>query len=381
METINYRNYKRGDETRLAILFMRAFQMNGKSFIRTKRSVKWRYIQSPNFEPEMIQIAEDKEKKRIVGAIYVNPIEKMRYSGKEYLVGHINDVSCDPEYTRQGIATHLMKMALNYMKQKGCDLAMLVTGSNSIARNKIYLKFGFRDVRPLYFYFNFPNPLSLINTIPHFLPLFPLFVLLSFIPRNIIKLAIKLNSFFSDISSEIYHGKGHIIYKNSINNIMPKYYEMYSKFSSRKLTWAKINVPYKREIPSYIFIKKNERILGGASLTHENFYISRLDLVLKIGIVHEIFINQNSFPSLKLSSLAFSYLLDKIMKAAIHKKLGILIYSGDSSNHILNNNFLKLGFLKLKGSVFMIKEFNESIDYTKLKKPLYLPTYLTSGHP
>jgi ribosomal protein S18 acetylase RimI-like enzyme len=381
METINYRNYKRGDEPGLALLFMRAFQMNGKSFIRTKRSIKWRYIQSPGFEPEMIQIAEDMEKKRIVGAIYVNPIEKMRCKGKEYLVGHINDVSCDPDYTRQGIATCLMKMAVKYMKQKGCDLAMLVTGSDSIARNKIYLKFGFQDVRPLNVYFNFPAPTRLIQMLPQFFPLFPLIILISLFPRSIIKIATKLNSFFKDVGFEICHGKGHIKYRQSINTIIPKYYDFNSKYTLKKLKWAKIDVPYEREIPSYVFIKKNTHIIGGASLTYEKFYFSQFHLILKIGIIHELYIDLERIPTRTLRILVYSYLLDKVMKAAIKRKLGIIIFSGDRKNHVLHSGLIRLGFLKLKASVLMVNDFDTKLDYQKLKKPIFLPTYLTSGHP
>ena len=70
MLRIKYRHYEKGDEAQLADLFNRAFQMNGGGFVRTPKTVHWRYVQSPNFEPEQAQIALDADKHKIVGAVY-----------------------------------------------------------------------------------------------------------------------------------------------------------------------------------------------------------------------------------------------------------------------------------------------------------------------
>jgi GNAT superfamily N-acetyltransferase len=91
--------------------------MNGGSFVRTPKIVHWRYPKSPNFEPEQVQIAEDPNEDKIVGAIYANLVERVPLNNKEYLVADINDVSCHPEYTGRGIAKNLMKMAFDYMKE------------------------------------------------------------------------------------------------------------------------------------------------------------------------------------------------------------------------------------------------------------------------
>ena len=94
MVNINYRHFKPGDEEQLADLFNRAFQMNGGGFVRTAKSWSWRYIDSPDFEPEQCHLAEDLDNGKIVGAIYSNLIEKIPINGREYLTGDINDVSC-----------------------------------------------------------------------------------------------------------------------------------------------------------------------------------------------------------------------------------------------------------------------------------------------
>ena len=67
MVNIIYRHYQKGDDEQLADLFNRAFQMNGFGFVRTPKNWKWRYFNSPGFEAEMIQIAEDIESNKIVG--------------------------------------------------------------------------------------------------------------------------------------------------------------------------------------------------------------------------------------------------------------------------------------------------------------------------
>jgi len=381
MGNIIYRHYQRGDEYQLTVLFMKDFQMNGKSLIRTQRSLTWRHMDSPQFEPEMVQIAEDKVEKKIVGAVYVNPVEKILIKGKEYLVGNINDVSCHPDYTKRGIATNLMKKAIEYMEQKGCELAFLITGSDSIARNRIYLKKGFHDFTNLKIYINFPNLFNLFKNVTFLLPLAPLIALISFIPRIILNFNVKFNSFFRDVNFEITHGEKHHQYKKEINSLMPKYYEFFSKYSKQKLNWARINVPYKREIPSYVFVKKRKKIICGASITHEYVYISKFNFKLKIGIIHEIFLSQEIISNKKLGSLTLTYLIDKIMKAAISRNLGILLYYGDFKDHFLSRGFSKLGFLKLKGSVFMVKILEKKNNSMKMRKPIFIPTYSSLGYP
>ena len=105
MTTIIFRNYRKGDEQGLAEIFNIAFHQGGGGFVRTPKSWLWRYVQSPGFEPEMCQIAEDVEKNKIIGAVYANLIETIQLNSENYLVGDINDVSCHPDYAKRGVAT------------------------------------------------------------------------------------------------------------------------------------------------------------------------------------------------------------------------------------------------------------------------------------
>ena len=139
MVNITYRHYKPGDEQDLADLFNISFQQRGGG-VRTPKSWIWRYAQSPGFKAEMCQIAEDTDCNKIVGAVYANLIEKIPLDGKNYLIGDINDVSCHPDYTKRGIASNLMKRAIEYMEKEDCVFSILTASMNGFPRKKIYKK-------------------------------------------------------------------------------------------------------------------------------------------------------------------------------------------------------------------------------------------------
>ena len=141
MVKIIYRNYRAGDDEQLADLYNQAFQMAGFNVLRTAKNWNWRYIQSPNFEPEMIHIAENIENRKIVGALCANLIEELSFKDKKYLIGDINDVICHPSYTKRGIAKTLMENAINYLKKKNCDISMLAADDGYFPREKIYPKY------------------------------------------------------------------------------------------------------------------------------------------------------------------------------------------------------------------------------------------------
>lgn len=74
-----------------------------------------------------------------MGVVYANLIKKIPLGNREYLVRDIKDVSCLPDYAKKGIATNLMKMAIEYMQKEGCDLSLLSTGYKGFAREKLHL--------------------------------------------------------------------------------------------------------------------------------------------------------------------------------------------------------------------------------------------------
>jgi len=382
MTNIIFRHYQEGDDQQLVDLFLRAFLLNGKSFLRNRAIEKWRYLESPNFEPEMVQIAEDIDNNKIVGSVFVNLVETIKIDGRSYLVGDINDVTCHPDYTQRGIATKLMKMAIEYMKRKKCDLSILTAAREGIARKKLYLRSGYRDLTYLNMYLSMPHPFRLIRDLPIAIPLLPIILYFAIVPRLMLKLKTKFSSFFKDFSYKMIYDEIDLTYMNYVNGILPKYYIGFSKYDKEKIKWARINVPSKREIPTYILIKKGNQTIGGACLTYEKFLMPNSHITFRMCIIHEIFIEKELFPNAKLLRLGLQYLVEKILRAAIGRKLGIALYYGDSKDSMLKNSFQKLCFLIIKGAVLMVKFFNPQLSLEKLKKkPFFIPTYVSIGFP
>jgi ribosomal protein S18 acetylase RimI-like enzyme len=381
MVHIIYRHYQENDDSQLSDLFNRAFQMNGGGFLRTPKGLNWRYVQSPNFKPEMIQIAEDIDKKLIVGAVYVNLIENVILNGNSYLMGDINDVSCLPEYTQMGIATNLMQMALEYMKKRGCDLSILSADINGIAREKIYLKLGYRDFERGVISFGIPKARLLIKNFPIFIILIPLFLCYSYIPRFIIKIQLKFNSLMKALSYEILHNMNHNRYRDAANKILSKYYNGFPLYSEEKMLWARIQVPAKRHSPTYVLIYKDNRIIGGACITYKNMYAFKYGIKIRVGIIHEIFIEKEVFHSKTELYLGYKYLIDKINQAARERNIGGIFYNGSDRDYDLIRSFTFSSFLNFKAGMVMIKELKRNIKWLESSRPIYIPTYVSLGFP
>ena len=381
MTNIIYRHYKPGDEKSLADLFIIGFQQNGPGAIRTSKNWIWRYPQSPGFEPEMCQIAEDVDENKIVGAVYANLIEEIPFGDKKYLVGDINDVTCHPDYTRRGIATRLMEMSLDYMRKKGCKFSMLSTGLRGNARKYIYKKLGYFNFEKEDLFIQFPNVIQFIRNIYGFSLLFPALFLFSFFSRYLNRIRIRNNNFFKDISYEINYNTKHFKYMKAANNLLSKYYDGYPVYNKSKFEWARIKVPSKRYKPTYIVMKRENKIIGGAVITHQNLYFFKYGIKIKIGLIHEIFLDEKIFNNKQDLHLGYIYLIDKIMRAATRRSVALLICFSSSRNYRLNNAFKKFNFLRLHDSVMMIKELREDIKLPRVKKPLFIPTYLSFGSP
>jgi ribosomal protein S18 acetylase RimI-like enzyme len=381
MEKIIYRIYRKGDETQLAELFNLAFQQNGSGFIRTSNTWNWRFVQSPGFEPEMCQIAEDIDNQKIVGAIIVNLIETVPIGHKKYLIGDINDVSTHPDYINRGIATKLMEKSVEYLKMKNCDFSILSAGYKGFARKKIYQRFGYFDIDLGISFIQFPNVIQIIKNVYGLTPFFPVFLALSYLPRLLTRIKLKFHRIFKKFSYETNHNEKHFEYMNAINEINPKYYQGYPKYTKRKFSWARIKVPGAQERPTYIIIRKKKKIVGGAVITHQNLYSFKFGIKIRIGIIHDIFLEKSAFNNYQDLILGYNYLLDKILKAATQRFIAILIYMSPLKDKDLITAFNKMNFLKIKANVTMIKELKANLKFPLFKEPFFVPTYLTFGFP
>ena len=381
MENIIFRNYEEGDERQLADLFNTAFLQNGSGFVRTPNNWIWRYVDSPGFEPEMCQIAEDIDKKKIVGAVIVNLIETVPIGQNTYLMGDVNDVSTLPDYTNRGIATKLMEMSIEYMKQKKCDFSILSAGFKGFARKKIYQRLGYFDVDLGACFIQFPNIIQLIKNVYALALFFPVFFAFSYIPRFLNRIKMKFYRVFKEFSYEINHNKRHFEYMNAINKINPKYYEGYPRYNKRKFSWARIKVPAAQQKPTYIIIRKKGKIIGGSVITQQNIYSFKFGIKIRIGVIHEIFLEKNIYDNSKNLVLGYIYLLDKIMKAATRRSLAVLMYVSPLKDKDLNRAFNGMNFLKIKANVTMIKELKANLKFPQIKLPLFVGTYVTLGFP
>ena len=60
--------------------------------------------------------------------------------------GHILNLAVHPDFRRQGVATFLMKDALNILKEKGCRFFYLEVRVSNLAAKTFYERLGFRLV-------------------------------------------------------------------------------------------------------------------------------------------------------------------------------------------------------------------------------------------
>lgn len=381
MVNIIYRHYQNGDDDQLTKLYNKAFQMNGVGYFRTPKSLNWRYVQSPNFDPEMIQIAEDINKKKIVGAVYVNLVEEIYLNGIKCLNGDINDVACHPNYTRRGIANKLMQMAIEYMEKRNCDVSMLSADYNGFPKQKIYSKLGYYDVDREYMFINFSNIIKLIIDLPGIVMFSPIFFVISYLPRYVYYFFIKLSPLLKGFSFEINHNTHYSEYFKKSNEILKKYYTGVPSYQEQKMIWSRIKVPRERHKPTYIIIRENENIIGGATLTHFIMHSSKFGLKLKIGLIHQIFLNKERFKTKRSLHYGYIYLIDKIMKAANRRFLGLLLCVTSSIDHDLIKSLKAMKFIKFKAASVMLRGFKNKFNNFKPTKPLFIPTYVSFSLP
>ncbi len=130
------RNYKKGDEVRLAEIYSECFHP------ATPRLVK-KWLRRAGVLPEQLFVGEVEGK--LASAVTVE-FKKLHLGEEVYLkVGGIAGVCTDSDYRRKGIVTNLMKQALNYSKQSGVSNSALFTDLD-IPAHRIYSRLGFVDI-------------------------------------------------------------------------------------------------------------------------------------------------------------------------------------------------------------------------------------------
>lgn len=130
------RNYRKGDEARLAEIYSECF-----SPVTPRRIKKWH--RRVGVLPEHIFIGEVEGK--LTSSVELE-FQKLHLGEEVYLkTGGIAAVCTDSDYRRKGIGTNLMKQALNYTKQSGVSNSALFTDLD-IPAHHIYSRMGFVDI-------------------------------------------------------------------------------------------------------------------------------------------------------------------------------------------------------------------------------------------
>lgn len=72
--------------------------------------------------------------------------------------GHILNLAIHPSARRMGLAKHLIRISLDYMKENNCLFVYLEVRVSNIAARKVYQGLGFQEIgrRKLYYY----NPME-----------------------------------------------------------------------------------------------------------------------------------------------------------------------------------------------------------------------------
>jgi len=168
---------------------------------------------------------------------------------------------------------------------------------------------------------------------------------------------------------------------NAANKIIKKFYTGFAPYDKNKFTWARINVPAERLKPTYIIVRKKEEIIGGAVITHRNLHSFKYGLKIRIGIVHEVFLDKSQFKNKRDLHFGYIFLIDKILKAAARRNIGVLVNNSCYSDIGLNKALKSMAFLKFGSGTIMMNKLNEEIKSLKPKKPIHLPTYVSFGTP
>lgn len=130
------RNYKDGDEVRLADIYSECFTPLTPRIVR-----KW--YRRARVLPEHVFVGETDGK--LVSSVVLE-FKKLHLGEDVFLkAAGIAAVCTDSDYRRKGIVTGLMKQALDYTRQSGVSNSALFTDTD-IPAHRIYSRLGFVDI-------------------------------------------------------------------------------------------------------------------------------------------------------------------------------------------------------------------------------------------
>jgi ribosomal protein S18 acetylase RimI-like enzyme len=380
--TLIYRNYRPEDAERVVFVYNRAF--NESFFFKEIIDVKWKYEQNPDIRPEFFHICEDSEKGKIVGFI-TSTIETVRIQNQKVKMGFINHLATDPEYQNRGIGKKLMEMATNFFDSKDVKLSCLITNKKSHAREKIYIPAGFRDLSEYFISFRIISIRNMLHDIKLSILIYPILILYDFLFKLI-------HSFQNVHDIEQFH----VIIKdkepapefyNVAQEKIDQNYILFPERSFKNWQWRRELVPKQNLKPLYIMVSKNGRIIAGISITDRLADMHFWNIKVRLGIVHEYFVDKFSFATQKELNKFVDWFNKTIFSIARIRHVTALMIFSSAFDHFINNAFKRWGILSFKGGIYMIRlnsdqnshDFSKWADQTH--KPPYISTYNVMGLP
>jgi ribosomal protein S18 acetylase RimI-like enzyme len=252
--TLVFRSCESEDMLGVVSLYNECFQS-----YRTLEEWKWMYLQMPDFDPSDILVAEDQELHQIVGSLVVCK-HSVLINGQKYTVGIIDDVDTSHKWRGKGIATKLLRSAIEKSKKQGYSALFLYTNPSGKAAG-IYRRLGFMDAK--YFYYNgkaarvsylarrLPFPVNLAS---------PIALLLSGVNRSTcgtLKKEAKVQQLDCTDRKQI---DSYIEALNSSLGNTPLFYP----YSRERITWMICKAP-RSLAPIARFIEESGKILCGAN--------------------------------------------------------------------------------------------------------------------
>ncbi|WXG44021.1 MAG: GNAT family N-acetyltransferase [Promethearchaeati archaeon SRVP18_Atabeyarchaeia-1] len=336
--TLTFRSFKHEDATGVVRLYNECFQS-----YRTVEEWKWMYLQMPDFDPSGILVGEDEDLHEIVGSLVVCKHPAL-INDRKRLVGIVDDVDTSHKWRGKGIATRLMRMAIEESKKAGCSALFLYANPSGEAAG-IYRRLGFRDAK--YFYYN--GKTASVGYLARKLP-FP------------VNLASPLATLFSGLNSircrglkrearierlECANDRQFDSYLEALNGSlqgMPLFYP----YSKERLAWMICRAP-KTISPLARFIEESGKILCGANASiYKMRFFGR---VFNSWVISDIFAS----PSLK-SPEREGYLQCLIKRLAQDgEERGCALQMAPLSQHDkdMNKSLKPSGFFRLIPTTFM----------------------------
>ena len=359
---IVYRYYQNGDETALAELFNRCFTQSGPGFQRSPSSIIWRYVSRPGADLEEIQIAQD-ESGDIVGAVY-STLEDYTLDSNKAVIGAINDVTVDPNYTHNGIARELMHRAIQYFENKNCAYAILTADPNGFARKKLYIPLGWQDLCPEIVKFSIFS--SILRYLPGLLGFFPLWAfqdLVLFLQYNFYHRRYRHRK-ICDIAFTLKKSNRtqyqQLLYQiRDFHNIeAPSQYVGKIHFGAREWEHFRMQIIPPDITPNYVILFHGDEIIAYACFFVQKIHFPRIHRHIPLAIVRDYLISSKKISHYGLNFRNIStFLRLSLLRSARHHDCGAMLIPSSEDGPLFMQYFHFPGFMQFKSASIMIKSF------------------------